>query len=148
MAARQERLRSTTVKPKSTACCLPYFDSFVARIVTDPDSFISTHELHVEYISDVKKQTIDKVAISLAESQRRFATNLKKISTENEWMYKSSPERGYYVKLINRHLVRAVPQALNNHTRVSCPPVVIKVDNVKGSGCFASDSYMKGMTSL
>lgn len=140
---RSERLRNTSVKSKNSASCAPYLESFLGLLATDDDSFISTDDLHQEYISLVKKMSSDKNVLTLAVSKNRFSKNMIKEAARRKWSYVAGPRRGYRIKF-TRRVARKQETSCTEMTVTSSPPEVIFIDHKKGSGLFATRDYQPG----
>lgn len=140
---RAERLRKTSVKEKQTETCLPFIDTFFDRLEGDESMFLSSSDLHKEYISHVVKYTDDAKALALVKSVNRFAKTMKKESGRRQWTYTAGPQRGYRIGIKHQRLERRLQ---HKHTckRVTSPPRVLYIDRTRGHGCFATDNYNQG----
>lgn len=137
MAARSERLSGFTTSAKHTRCDLPYFHMFLETLVVAERNFLSTKELHLEYVSYVMKHTDDKNALAIAKEERRFAKTLSVVALQRGFDTVSNPKRGYRLAVKRQSLPRKAPRL----ERVLVPPKVIRIDSNRGVGCFAADNY-------
>lgn len=138
---RAERLRQLSVKQKQTQTSLPYFETFLERLQGDDSMFVSSADLHKEYISHVMKHTNNANALELAGSANRFAKHMKRESGRRRWEYIAGPNRGYRIRLQQKRLER---RGLYHGMRVKTPPKVVYVDPTRGYGLFATADYKEG----